>query len=384
MSMASRSTQLLIALSFLTFFDRALLPPLLPVIARDLGASVDSIGDALVGYTIAYAAAQLVWSVVSIRVGRVRVLAISTGLAVVGIVISALAVNPAMLLVGRIVAGASLGATVPAVLTYFGDTLALKPRAVAAANLAAGLSLGMTVGTVVASMLGSWVDWRWAFALAGVLAVIFTVLLIRLPEPPSVPSPAFFASFAVLARKPWAIGILVLTALEGALLVGVLAFLPTALIEDGAPVIVAGVATSVFGVAVIACSQLLKPILGRWQPSRILLVGGLSAGLAYAIVAIYLEFWTVAIAAVLLGLGWAFAHTQMQTWMTDAATAARPVGMSLFAVALFGGGSLGAAAGNAAIPGDQFPLLFAVSAGAAVVFAVSSAIARNRYTPVGQ
>ncbi|RZS57311.1 putative MFS family arabinose efflux permease [Microcella alkaliphila] len=382
--MASRSTQLLIALAFLTFFDRALLPPLLPVIARDLGASVDSIGDALVGYTIAYAAAQLLWSVISIRVGRVRVLAISTGLAVVGIVISALAVTPAMLVIGRVVAGAALGATVPAVLTYFGDTLTLKPRAVAAANLAAGLSLGMTVGTVVASVLGSWLDWRWAFALAGVLGIVFTVLLIRLPEPPAAPSPAFFASLRVLARKPWVLGILALTALEGALLVGVLAFLPTALVEDGAPVIVAGVATSVFGLAVIACSQLLKPILRRWNPARILLIGGLSTAIGYALVAILLEFWTVSIAAVLLGLGWAFAHTQMQTWMTDAAAAARPVGMSLFAVALFGGGSLGAAVGNAAVPGGQFLLLFAISAFAAAAFAVGSAVARNRYTPSEQ
>lgn len=381
MAHAARSTRLLIALAFLTFFDRALLPPLLPVIARDLGAGVNDIGNALIAYTIAYAAAQLLWSVVSIRVGRVRVLAISTGLSIVGIAVSALAIDATMLLVGRLIAGAALGATVPAVLTYFGDTLALKARAVAAANLAAGLSLGMTVGTITASMLGAWLDWRLAFGVAGLLAVVFTILLVRLPEPDAAPSPRFWASMAALLRQPWVLAVLVLTVIEGALLVGVLSFLPTALIEQGAPVIVAGIATSVFGVAVIAFSQLLKPLLGRWTPTAVLLIGGLAATAAYALIAVRIDFVTVGIAAVLLGLGWAFAHTQMQTWMTDAAAAARPVGMSLFAVALFGGGSIGAAAGNAAVPGDDFGLLFAVSAACALVFAVSAAVLRNRYAP---
>lgn len=381
MADATRSTRLLIALAFLTFFDRALLPPLLPVIARDLGAQVDDIGHALIAYTVAYAAAQLLWSVVSIRVGRVRVLAISTGLSIVGIAVSALAVDPTMLLMGRLIAGAALGATVPAVLTYFGDTLALKARAVAAANLAAGLSLGMTVGTIAASMLGAWLDWRLAFVAAGLLAIVFTVLLVRLPEPAAQPSPLFWASLTTLLRQRWVLAVLALTLVEGALLVGVLSYLPTALIEQGAPLIVAGVATSVFGLAVIGFSQVLKPLLARWTPTVVLLVGGLAATAAYALIAVHIDFVTVGIAAVLLGLGWAFAHTQMQTWMTDAASAARPVGMSLFAVALFGGGSIGAAAGNAAVPGAHFGLLFSISAVSALIFAVSAAILRNRYAP---
>lgn len=381
MAHAARSTRLLIALAFLTFFDRALLPPLLPVIARDLGARVDDIGNALIAYTVAYAAAQLLWSVVSIRVGRVRVLAISTGLSIVGITLSALAVDATMLLVGRLIAGAALGATVPAVLTYFGDTLALKARAVAAANLAAGLSLGMTVGTVSASMLGAWLDWRLAFAVAGILALVFTIMLIRLPEPSASASPRFWASIAELLRRPWALAVLFLTVIEGALIVGVLSFLPTALIEQGAPIVVAGIATSVFGVAVIGFSQVLKPLLSRWSPAVVLLVGGLAMVLAYGLVAVRITFVTVGVAAVLLGLAWAFAHTQMQTWMTDAAAGARPVGMSLFAVALFGGGSIGAVAGNAAVPGGDFTALFVASAAAGAVFAVTAAILRNRYAP---
>ena len=381
MAHAARSTRLLIALAFLTFFDRALLPPLLPVIARDLGARVDDIGDALVAYTVAYAAAQLLWSVISIRVGRVRVLAISTGLSIVGIVVSALAVDASMLLIGRLIAGAALGATVPAVLTYFGDTLPLKVRAVAAANLAAGLSLGMTVGTISASMLGAWLDWRLAFAAAGVLALVFTIMLIRLPEPVASASPRFWASVVQILRRPWTIAVLLLTVVEGALLVGVLSYLPTALIEQGAPIVVAGVATSVFGVAVIGFSQVLKPLLSRWSPSVVLLVGGLAMVVAYGIVAVRIDFVTVGVAAVLLGLAWAFAHTQMQTWMTDAAAGARPVGMSLFAVALFGGGSIGAAAGNVAVPGGDFTTLFIASAVAGAVFAATAVVLRNRYAP---
>jgi predicted MFS family arabinose efflux permease len=375
----ARARRLLVAVAFLTFFDRALLPALLPVVADDLDVTVDVVGRALIGYVVAYAAAQLLWSVVSIRIGRVRVLAISTALGAVGLALSALAVDPTMLIVARTLSGAALGATVPAVLTYFGDSLALKERAVATANLAAGLSLGMTVGTLGGAAIGDWLHWRVAFVVAMVLAGVVTVLLVRIPEPPARESPRFWASLGVILGNRWSVGVLLITVLEGALLIGVLNYLPTALVDEGVSVALAGLATATFGIAVIAFSQLLKPLIRRRPSWLILLLGGIAAVLGFAILTLSVTIVTVGVAAILLGASWAFAHTQMQTWMTDAAIDARPVGMALFAVALFGGGSIGTAAGNAAAAGSEFGLLFAGATLGAAVFTIVAVLARARY-----
>ena len=60
---------------------------------------------------------------------------------------SALATDPLTYSVTRGLAGAAFSATITAALIYFGDTLTMKQRAVATANLAAAISLGLAAGT---------------------------------------------------------------------------------------------------------------------------------------------------------------------------------------------------------------------------------------------
>lgn len=384
MKSSAFARRLLLTVSFLTFFDRALLPPLLPLIARDLGVSVEVVGLALVAYVVAYAAAQLLWSVVSSRVGRVRTLAVATSLAFVGIVVSALAVDATMLIVGRTISGAAIGATVPAVLTYFGDTLTMKARAIAAANLAATLSVGLTVGTLVGSFTADWIGWRAGFGIAALLAALLGVLLFLVPEPTKTVPQGFFPAILRVFRNRWALIVLSLTVVEGALLVGVLNYIPVALQDRGYSVVIAGLAAAVFGVSVVFGSQLTKVLLSLWPAWVILLAGGLGVAFAYGMLAIAITFPVAASAAGILGFAWAFAHTQMQTWMTDAVADARPVGMSLFAVALFGGGSIGVALANAAAASHAFMPLFIWSAAVALAFAVAASFARRRYPLVEQ
>jgi DHA1 family inner membrane transport protein len=68
----------LIVAAFVSMIDRSVTPPLVPVIAVDLGSSIEAVGHSLTLYAVAYAAFQLVWSTLSTRWGRIRVLAVST------------------------------------------------------------------------------------------------------------------------------------------------------------------------------------------------------------------------------------------------------------------------------------------------------------------
>ena len=83
--------------------------------------------------------------------------------------------------------------------------------------------------------------------------------------------------------------------------------------------------------------------------------------------------------AALMGVGWALAHTTLQTWMTDAAADTRALGMTLFSISLMAGGAVGAAVGAVAAGADRFVVLFTVSVGLAAAFGIAGTLGRRRY-----
>ncbi|CAA0129241.1 Uncharacterised protein [Mycolicibacterium vanbaalenii] len=370
---------ILIIAAFLSMIDRSVMPTLVPVVAADLGVSIDAVGQSLTVYAVSYAALQLVWSTLAARFGRVRVLVASTALAGLANLGSALVTDALTYSVMRGLAGAAFSATITTVLIYYGDTLALKQRAVATANLAAAISLGLAAGTLGAGVIAQWFSWRWVYGGVAAACLVLTGCLTRLRESAPGNEKRLLASIRRLAGNRWAFTILVFTVIEGVLLIGVFNYLAVALQATGSSVLAAGLATAAFGAAVVIVSQLMKIILGRWPSWVLMVLAGLSTIGAYAAVAIDVSLSGVAAAASLLGLAWALGHTTMQTWMTDAVADSRAIGMSFFSIALFVGASIGAAAGNLAAGAHRFGLLFAVSTAVAVVYAIATSVARARY-----
>ena len=370
---------ILIISAFVSMIDRSVMPPLVPVVANDLGSSLDAIGHSLTVYAVSYAAFQLAWSTLAARYGRVRVLVVSTAMGGLANVGTALATDALTYSITRGLAGAAFSATITTVLIYYGDTLAMKQRAVATANLAAAISLGLAAGTVGAGVIAQWWGWRWVYAVVAVLSLVLTVWLARLKDTTGDTKERLVPSIRRLAKNRWATIILVFTVVEGALLIGVFNYLAVALQAAGTTVLVAGLATAAFGAAVVIVSQLMKPILGRWPSWVLLLLAGTSITVAYAALAVNVSFAGVLTAATLLGLSWALGHTTMQTWMTDAVANSRAIGMSFFSIALFVGASIGAAVGNIAAGGHRFEVLFAATTAIALAYTVATSIARARY-----
>ncbi|CAN3130813.1 MFS transporter [Mycobacterium sp. smrl_JER01] len=370
---------ILIIAAFVSMIDRSVMPPLVPVIADDLGVTVDSIGHSLTLYAVSYAAFQLFWSTLAVRFGRVRVLVVSTALAGLANLGSAMSYDAFSYGLTRAVAGAAFSATITTALIYYGDTLSVRQRAVATANLAAAISLGLATGTLSAGAVAQWWSWRWVYVVVAAVSVALAVGLLRLSEPAHGQQEALVPSLRRLTANRWAVAVLLLTVIEGALLIGVFNYLAVALQASGASVLAAGLATAAFGASVVIVSQLMKLILGRWPAWVLMMAAGVAIVAAYTVVAMNISFGAVVTAAVLLGLAWATGHTTMQTWMTDAAADSRPIGMSLFSVALFVGASAGAAYGNIAAGSDHFEILFGATATAAVFYALASTVARARY-----
>lgn len=378
---AKRVVALLVMAGFLSMLDRALLPPVFAEIADDLGVTQPDVSRVFTVYVIAYAILQIPWAMLSMRWGRVRVLALSASLG--GLASLATAVLPGLdaLLVTRAVGAAAFAATVPAVLVYIGDALPFAERAPANAGLAAALALGMTAGTLGATLAAELLHWRVAYAAAGVLAVAVGIALLRAPDTHRRAEP-ILPAFARLVRLPWAFVVLLLTFIEGVALVGVFAFLATALIAQGEPLAVAGATTAVYGLA-LQCFALVARQASRRLPAvAMLAVGGVAAVAAFALLTVAITPVTVAVAAVLVAVAWSFGHTTMQAWMTDAVSVARAPGMALFAIVLFLGASAGSLLGSLAVHDGAFRTLFGVAAVIALVFAAGAVVLRARYRPV--
>ncbi|MGU3500051.1 MFS transporter [Mycobacterium sp. C31M] len=370
---------ILIIGAFVSLLDRSVMPPLIPVIAADFGVPLESIGHSLTVYAVVYAAFQLFWSTLAARYGRVRMLVISTALGGLSNLATAFTHSAATYGLARAAAAAAFSATITTVLIYYGETLTLRQRAVATANLAAAIAIGLAVGTVGSAAIAQWWGWRWVYVVLAAASLALALGFTRLREATTDTRERLLPSLRKLAANRWALAILAFTVAEGALLVGVFNYLAVALQTAGASVLAAGIATAMFGAAVVAVSQLMKLILDRWPSWVLMLLAGVATVAAYIAVAVQISPITVVVAAILLGTAWAGGHTTMQTWMTDAAADSRAIGMSFFSIALFVGASLGAAAGNAAAATGRFGMLFALTAAAAVVYAAVTTSARARY-----
>jgi predicted MFS family arabinose efflux permease len=375
----------LLAASFLSMMDRSTLPPMLTALARDFDASIGQIGAALSAYSIMYAISQLAWSWVSSRIGTIRVLRIALALGAAFTILSACAVDPAMLWVGRALSGLAVGAVVPATLVYVGDRFTLDRRAHVLANLATAVSLGATTAVVIASILGPIGAWRWVFIITAAGEVVVAALLWRVAAGPrpAAPIPLLHSARHVLADG-WAVLTFVLVFVEGGLIYGVMSFFPAALSTTGVDPILAGVVTAVFGLSVIGASQLVKVVLDRIPAAVLLFVAGGALTVAFALVSIWISIPTVLVASALIGIAWAVGHTQIQNWMSDTVAKDRPVGTALFATSLFLGAAVGAAIGSAVATAGAYRAFFIGAAIAAIAFGIGAGVGRGRYLVRGE
>lgn len=384
MSEARRGTGLVLGLAvFVAMVERAALAPVVPVVAADMGGSIGVVGHALTAYALCYAGFQLVWSTLSARRGRVRVLVVSTLLGVVAQVLTVLSVSPWQFVAARGLAGAAFAATFSAVLVYLGDTLPFERRAVATANLATTVAVGLAAGAFGAGVLADLWGWRSVFVLVALAAAVLLVPLRRLEEPGVRRRETLGRGLLALARQRQARTMYLVTLLEGTLLVGVYGYLAVALQAVGETASVAGAVTAAFGVTVVVASQAMKLVIGRLPAWVLMAVAGAAAVLAFVLVARRVTVLSVLLSASLCGAAWALGHTTLQAWMTEAVAQVRATGTALFSVVLYGGASLGASAGSWGAEHGAFEALFWAAAGAGVVFALAGTLGRRAFRPGG-
>ncbi|MBK1782781.1 MFS transporter [Prauserella cavernicola] len=372
--------RLLQVAAFTSSVDRLTIAAMLTVIATGVGASVDEVSRAAAAYFLCYGIAQFGWAIVSDRLGRVRTMRLAMLLAAVGGLASAAAPSIDWLIAARGVTGACFAAAIPSALVYIGDTVPVRVRQAPLTDLMTSTALGITAATVCAGALADFTSWRVAFALTGVAAGVLAVLLRKLAEPDlAAPAPVGASLRAVLGDR-WGALVLMLALTEGFVLLGPLTFFPSTLQAAGLGVTLSGLLTAAYGIAVLVFARVVKRRSRSTAPARLILIGGLLAIAAYTGLTLDQSVVPTVAACVLLGGGWAFLHSTMQTWATDVAPGARATAVSLFATMLFCGSALGAAVAGPLVDEGRFGLIFALALAAAVPLTIVAATGRRRYT----
>ncbi len=373
--------RLLRAAAFLSNFDRFTVAPMLLTIAADLRVSLAEVVVVASLYYLLYGLMQPVWGMLSDRLGRVGVMRLTLLAVVVPGLLSALAPNLAVLVMGRALAGGLFSAVIPAALVYIGDTVPLSFRQKALADQLAAGAVAIALATVAAGLAAHLGLWRVAFAAPALASGALSLLLARrLPEPDREGGGAgLLTQVGLVMRRRWAVLVVLLALVEGGVILGFLTYLAPSLEAEGYSAAVSGLAVGLYGLAVLVWTQVLKRISDKLGRYALILIGGALLALGYTSGALDRNLPGIALAAVLVGGGFAFMHSTLQTWATEVVPEARASVISFFAAALFAGSGIATIAVAPLAEVHSYRLLFAVAALIAVLLGLLGGLALLHY-----
>ncbi|PIA66287.1 MFS transporter [Pseudomonas sediminis] len=159
---------------------------LMPNVAADLGVSEPQVGHVISAYALGVVVGAPVLALLGARLPRRILLLLLMGCFALGNFASALAPSYEPLLIFRFIAGLPHGA-------YFGIAMlvaaSMAPphkRAKAVSRVLAGLTVAILIGNPLATWLGQFMSWRYAFALVGIIAITtIAMVAIFLPAAPN-------------------------------------------------------------------------------------------------------------------------------------------------------------------------------------------------------
>jgi predicted MFS family arabinose efflux permease len=383
--MAERNSLRLVGLAgFASMASMRVCDPMLLVLGQEFQVSPGSASRVVSAFAVAYGLLQLFYGPLGDRFGKLRVITFAVTACALFSALTAFAANLTLLIAMRAVMGAAAAGIVPLSMAWIGDQVPYERRQETLARLMGATVTGMMVGLWFGGFAAENWGWRTAFAvLALVFAVTATLLWHKLRHAPRAePSPQAHAGYAVYFLATWQMmqlarvrRVLAVTAVEGALVFGAMAFIPTHLHQQfGFSVVAAGSVMMLYGVGGLLYSQFARRWLA-WLGERGLVITGASA----IVCGLLLLAWGRLPAIGMLGcfatgLGFYMLHNTLQTQATQMAPAARGTAVTLFACLLFFGQSTGVL--TMAFSVDRGWLPYAFSAAALGVAALGWVVSR--------
>lgn len=168
---------------FMATLDNLVVTSALPVIARDLGASIEELQWVVNAYTLTFATLMLMAVGLGDRLGRRSVFLAGIGVFTLASAAAALSTEPWQLIAARAVQGAGAAALLPLSLTLLAGSVSARLRP-AAIGIWGGISgLGVALGPLIGGAVVEGWNWQaifWLNVPLGVIAV--PLVLLALPN----------------------------------------------------------------------------------------------------------------------------------------------------------------------------------------------------------
>jgi EmrB/QacA subfamily drug resistance transporter len=168
---------------FMVSLDNLVVTMALPVIRRDLGASLGDLEWMVNAYTLTFAALLLMGAALGDRFGRRRMFTIGVGLFTLGSACAALAPSSGLLIAARAAQGLGGAISMPLSLTILSAAVSPQKRPLALGAWGGIGGLAVAVGPVVGGAITQGLSWHWIFWVnvpIGIATLVFARL--RLAE----------------------------------------------------------------------------------------------------------------------------------------------------------------------------------------------------------
>ena len=331
--------------------------PMLVVLSQEFQVTTGDASAVVSVFAVVYGVLQLFYGPLGERFGKLRVVSLAVLACALFSAITALSMNLPMLVIMRGFMGAAAAGIIPLSMAWVGDQVPYERRQETLAKLMSATVLGMMSGLWFGGFAADTVGWRGAFVVLAVMFGVAAVLLLRRLyqqakreaqlQTQSVPlaAPGLWAAFRLTGqllgtpRVRWVLGV---TAAEGALVFGALAFMPTHLHQQfGLSVVAAGSVMMVYGVGGLLYSQMARRWLAWLGERGLVRTGAALVAVGLLVLAWGSGVWLGMLSCLTTGLGFYMLHNTLQVQATQMAPAARGSAVTLFACSLFFGQSTG-------------------------------------------
>jgi len=365
---------------FAVMADRFAVAPLLIPMAVSFHVSLAAVSGVASLYYLAYGLMPPVYGVLADRFGRVRVIRGALFGTAVADILSVVSPNLTFLLVARFITGGIACGVMPATLVYLGDRFPFTVRQQAITNVLVFVALGTAAGTLGAGLTANVLNWRVFFLIPGAIALAVAIALGRVPESlvtRSTQNP--FEQVAGVLRHGWALFLLAVAVLVGAVMFGFVTYLAPALEANGQSPAIAGAVVGSYGLSVLICTRAFRYVARRTPAALILAAGAAMLLIGYLVAAAAQSVPAILTASVLAGGAYAFMQSTFQTWATDVVPEARATAASLFATAIFAGAALAASAVAGLASAHRYTNLFLIGAIVTLPVLIIGTLGRWRY-----
>jgi serine/threonine protein kinase len=148
---------------FMVALDNLVVTTALPVIKRDLGASLADLQWMVNAYTLTFAVLLITGAALGDRFGRKRVFLIGMAIFIGGSALAALSPSTDVLILARAIQGVGGAIVTPLTLTILSAAVPPERRAVALGAWGGIAGLAIAIGPLVGGAIAEGLDWHWIF-----------------------------------------------------------------------------------------------------------------------------------------------------------------------------------------------------------------------------